>query len=211
MAELKQQENLQPALLDRLTDDSPSKKTSRSGRSVAGRVTGNDPIPRHSISKADKTPVTAEKSHGPTSSAGIPVYQVNPLVISSRRLKEYVKRDLSWLLNTVNLEALVDLEPFPRVKRSVLNYGVFELTGTSVNNINTLVLAKKITEIILCYEPRIIEDSLSVNISKQEEMTNRAIRFDIECDIWAQPVPEHVHMNSEFDLTTGSFNFTDSA
>jgi type VI secretion system protein ImpF len=42
-------------------------------------------------------------------------------VISPRKLKEYVIRDLAWLLNACDLDSVVDLTPYPEVERSVLN------------------------------------------------------------------------------------------
>ena len=41
-------------------------------------------------------------------------------VLSPSRLRECVRRDLSWLLNTTQLGALQDLEAHPEVARSVL-------------------------------------------------------------------------------------------
>jgi len=213
MAELQQQEKLQPALLDRLTDDSPVAKAARS-RVLGAAVPAADIVPSGPRNQApsdggNPDPVPSGPADSGSTRRGLPVHQSNPLIISSRRLKECVKRDLSWLLNTVNLESVVDLEPYPAVAQSVLNYGMPDLTGITVANIDTRALERKVTEIILKYEPRIIEKSLSVTISRKDEMSNRAIRFDIECDIWARPMPEHVRLNSELDLTTGAIAVAD--
>ena len=210
MAELQQQEKLQPALLDRLTDESPAHKSRRLHRSPARKPGSTEAEKQEDGNSSDSSLPSTQVSGDDTKSGRVPVFQANPLVVTSRRLKEYVKRDLSWLLNTVNLESVVDLEACPRVAESVLNYGMPDLTGTTVNNISTKLLERKVMDIILKYEPRIIEKSLSVRISKKDEMSNRALQFEIECDIWAQPVPEHVRLNSELDLTSGSFDLRDS-
>ncbi len=86
MAELTQKERLQPSLLDRLTDDSPTER-------------------RESRDKH---------------------------VISPSRLRECVRRDLTWLLNTSNLAALENLDsglPAPSQAGLVLNYGMPDLAG----------------------------------------------------------------------------------
>ena len=209
MAELQQQEKLQPALLDRLTDESPAHKSKRLHRTAAGSypVNTNEQTPQQESSDAADSATESPENTG--SAERIPVYQANALVISSRRLKECVKRDLSWLLNTVNLESVVNLDAFPRVAESGLNFGMPDLTGITVGNINTAALEKQVLNIILKYEPRILEKSLSVRISKRDEMSDRALQFEIECDIWAQPVPEHIRLNSELDLAAGSFSFVD--
>ena len=53
-------------------------------------------------------------------------------VMSLRRLRESVIRDLEWLLNTGRLEIRVDLAGYPEVRSSVLNYGIPDITGASV-------------------------------------------------------------------------------
>src|SRR5579862_1717332 len=47
-------------------------------------------------------------------------------------LRSTVRRELYWLLNTTNLDAVEDLEPYPHVKVSVLNYGVPDLAGKAL-------------------------------------------------------------------------------
>src|ERR1700692_4949937 len=44
-------------------------------------------------------------------------------------LRANVRRELAWLMNTTNLESGIDLSPYPQVQKSVLNYGVPDLTG----------------------------------------------------------------------------------
>ena len=55
-------------------------------------------------------------------------------VLSINRLKRSVLRDLAWLLNSGNLEMTEDLEPFPEVSNSVLNYGVLDLAGSAASS-----------------------------------------------------------------------------
>ena len=50
-------------------------------------------------------------------------------ILSPSRLRECVRRDLTWLLNTTHLAALQDLSEQPEVQRSVLNYGMPGLRG----------------------------------------------------------------------------------
>src|SRR5208282_1297717 len=45
------------------------------------------------------------------------------------QLRQAVLRDLAWLLNTTNLDAIDDLTPFPRVAASTLNFGIPGFTG----------------------------------------------------------------------------------
>ena len=165
MAELEQQERLQPSLLDRLTDDDPgNSKESRDKR-----------------------------------------------VLSARKLRECIKRDLASLLNTGNLNDVQDLSDYPFVAESVLNYGMPDITGISAANADTGSLERDLRQAILSYEPRILKNSLRLNVVSSDEMSTSALRFEIEFDMWAEPVPERVYLKTEIDLGSGLVRLSDSS
>jgi type VI secretion system protein ImpF len=164
MAELTQQERLQPSLLDRLTDDEPKKQQE----------------------SRDKR------------------------VLSPRKLRECVKRDLAWLLNTGNLEEVEDLSEYPLVAQSVLNYGLPELTGITLSSADAGAIERSLRQAILDYEPRILRKSLQVRVIASEEMSHNAMVFEIECDVWAEPVPERLYLKTEVDLESGDIHISES-
>jgi len=41
-------------------------------------------------------------------------------------------------------------------------------------------------------------------------MNRNAVAFEIEGDLWAQPVPLHLFLRTEIDLDSGSFSVSDS-
>jgi len=165
VAELGQQERLQPSLLDRLTDDDPGNtKESRDKR-----------------------------------------------VLSVRKLRECIKRDLASLLNTGNLNDVQDLSDYPLVAESVLNYGIPDVTGISVANADTGSLERDLRKAILSYEPRILKNSLRLHVVSNDEMSANALRFEIEFDMWAEPVPERVYLKTEMDLGSGLVRLSESS
>jgi type VI secretion system protein ImpF len=158
MAELTQQERLQPSLLDRLTDDEPD-------------------VPQESRDKR---------------------------VLSMRRLRESVLRDLGWLLNASRLDTLQDLGDHPFVARSVLNYGIPDIAGLTASGLDIAGLARAVREAILDYEPRILRHTLKVTArTAPEQMSHNALSFDIEGELWAQPVPLRIYLKTELDLEIG--------
>jgi type VI secretion system protein ImpF len=163
VAELTQQERLQPSLLDRLTDDEPEKK----------------------IESRDKR------------------------VLSVRRLRECIKRDLAWLLNTGNLADVQDLSDYPLVTQSVLNYGMPDLTGITAVSADVHAIERHLRQIIQTYEPRILKNRLRVRVTTTDQMSQNALRFEIECDMWAEPVPERLYLKTEVDLETGNVSVDD--
>jgi type VI secretion system protein ImpF len=124
-------------------------------------------------------------------------------VLSTKQLRMSVIRDLTWLLNASNREVMGDMELYPEVKDSVLNYGMPDLSGRVAIGMDIAQLEKLMIRIISFFEPRIIKRSLSVKVFKTEGMDRTAISFDIEADLWAQPLPLHLYLKTELDLETG--------
>lgn len=125
-------------------------------------------------------------------------------VFSVSRLREAVLRDLNWLLNTTHLQAGQDLEPYPEVARSVLNYGIPDLSGISVSGTDVPGLERALRQAISEFEPRILRDGLRVRLEINEtQMTHNAMTFLIEGELWAEPVPLRLYLKSEIDLDTG--------
>ena len=164
MAELTQQERLQPCLLDRITDDAPDKvQESRDQR-----------------------------------------------VVSLRRLREGVLRDLGWLLNATNMESLEDLTDHPQVAQSVLNYGMPGIAGSLASGIDVVEFERKIYQAIVNFEPRILRDTLKVRLAVAvDQMSHNAMTFEIEGQLWAQPVPQRIYLKTEIDLELGEVKLSD--
>ncbi len=135
----------------------------------------------------------------------------NQRVLSIRQLRAFVIRDLAWLLNTGNLEETTSLDDFPQIKNSVLNYGMRGLTGYTVSTLNVHEIERQLRQVILDFEPRILRKSIRVRMCiDDKEMNQNAVQFEIEGDLWAQPVPLRLFMKTEVDLETGSINVSES-
>lgn len=125
-------------------------------------------------------------------------------VISMQKLREYVKRDLSWLMNSTHLQVDQSLDDVPQVASSVVNYGVPGLSGSSVDKENLHGLEAAVTRAIKHFEPRINADTLSVRIQYDQEAMNRnAMVFEVDGEIWGDPLPSALYLKTEVDLETG--------
>ena len=126
--------------------------------------------------------------------------------MSQRDFKAAVIRDLGWLLNTTALDVCVDLDAYPRVKRSVLNYGLPDLSGKSSSNIDVKNLEKSLRRSIREFEPRIIRNSLQVKVhTDNAAMSHNSLVFEIAGAVFGQPSPFQVVLKSELDLECGEF------
>lgn len=130
-------------------------------------------------------------------------------MISMRRLRECVQRDLSWLLNTGNLAVVQDLSRYPLVARSVLNYGMPSLAGRMVTSVDVGVTAKRLQEAIATYEPRLSRVQVTPEVSKEsDEMT---LSFKIDAELWGQPVAQHLVLRTSIDIDTGDVRISDAS
>ena len=125
-------------------------------------------------------------------------------VLSLNRLRQSVLRDLAWLLNTTTLDSGQNLDDYPFVQHSVVNYGIHDLVGTTLSSANVPEIQKHIHQAILDFEPRILPATLEVKVVVSEKMNQNAMIFDIEGDLWSQPLPLRLYLRTELDLETGN-------
>jgi len=163
--QLPPQERLQPALLDRLTDDEPEKKLE----------------PREAR------------------------------VLSKRKLRESVLRDLGWLFNSTKLESSDALARAPYARLSVLNFGLPAMSGKVASSFDVTDLTRAIREAILTYEPRILPSTLEIKtlLEGGDLDHHNVIGVEIHGQLWAQPVPLEFLVRTDFDLETGRVRITD--
>ena len=126
-------------------------------------------------------------------------------VLSMQRLRELVLRDLAWLLNCESLGNLEDLDEYPHVRTSVLNFGIPALSGTTLSGTDLAKLERRVIDAVRTFEPRILAESLSVRASSSEaEMSRKSLAIEIEGELWAQPIPQRLFLRTELDLDTGN-------
>jgi type VI secretion system protein ImpF len=123
-------------------------------------------------------------------------------VLSPAQLRESVRRDLAWLLNTTRLAAVKDLSEWPEVERSVLNYGVADLSGKSLAGVEPAALERMLEQAIRDFEPRLLPESVRVR-AIAEAARHNVLAFVIEAQLWAQPIPLQLFLRTEVDLENG--------
>ncbi len=124
-------------------------------------------------------------------------------VLSLTQLKASVLRDLAWLLNTTSLLD-ADATLLTPAGTSVVNYGLPALAGNSVSSVDIKALEALIYQAIATFEPRILRHTLRVKARVGHgEMNHNALSFEIEGDLWAQPVPLRLLLQTDLDLESG--------
>lgn len=131
-------------------------------------------------------------------------------VLSLSKLRLGVLRDLAWLLNTGTLSSIQSLDEYPLVAHSVINYGIPDMVGTTLSSADVPEIQRQIRQAIWDFEPRILPESVAVKVTASEnQMNQNAMTFDIEGDLWAQPLPLRLYLRTELDLETGNMEIID--
>jgi type VI secretion system protein ImpF len=145
-------------------------------------------------------------------------------VISVERLRECVLRDLSWLFNTANLECseLLDetpgtaayprLDEFPAAAASVINFGIPALAGKLGSGLDLEALERRVQAAIHNFEPRLRRDSVRVRaVLEAARMQQNTLTFEIEAELWGEPLPLRLLLRTIIDLEDGSATVSERA
>lgn len=126
-------------------------------------------------------------------------------VLTLSRLRQCALRDLNWLFNATQMSTAAELESYPHVASSVVNYGLPAFSGTTASGMDVRAMEAALRQAILDFEPRLLSDSVRVKarLIDREENTHNRLSFNIECRLWAQPAPIALLLHSDVDLESG--------
>ncbi len=114
---------------------------------------------------------------------------------SRLRLRQSVLRELSWLFNSVPLGSCVDLEPYPEVRSSSVNYGIASQVGIEADALDPSILRWDILLALELFEPRFAPDSLQVSLIKGG--VDGAHHFRIEAELLGAQQNPHMVVRAE--------------
>lgn len=118
-------------------------------------------------------------------------------------LKQAVRRDLEWLLNTRHSPTPI-AESLEEVNESLAVYGLPDLTSISAKNAyEQNRLAKALETAIRIFEPRFINAKVSL---EPIDNTDRHLRFRIEAHLDIEPIPEPVSFDTVLQVGSGEFS-----
>jgi len=253
MAELSLKDRLQPALLDRLTDEERMvtvyRVTLDAAKLAAHRLTeqdveralslqglrrvresagGSGPIVHEYVSAggvsrrvspkvlrvrlSNDTPValTSVGEVDATTVVNAQLESPDRRAMSMARLREAVLRDLRWLFNASGIDDVVDLAPYPEVRRSVVNYGLRSFAGKPVTSIDHDDVARRIRDAIAFFEPRLSKIDVTPETLDDSEQ-GMTLAFHVEAELWGQPVAQHLSLRTSIDVDTGDVKVADRA
>jgi len=169
-------------------------------RALRIRVTKDAPsVALTSLGEVDATTVVNSQLESPDRRA-----------MSMGRLREAVLRDLRWLFNASGIDDVVDLEPYPEVRRSVLNFGLRSMAGRPVSSIDPADVSRRIRDAIAFFEPRLSNIQVTPE-ARDDQVEGMTMAFLVEAELWGQPVAQHLSLRTSIDVDTGDVAVTDRA
>jgi type VI secretion system protein ImpF len=121
---------------------------------------------------------------------------------SVRQLKESLKRDLEWLLNTRRNPEGVP-EGFQELERSVYNYGLPDISSLGLHSTKDRNrLLRLLEQTISALEPRL--QDVRVSLEPVTDQT-RILRFLIQGILRLEPAPEQVSFDTVLELSSGQY------
>jgi type VI secretion system protein ImpF len=117
-----------------------------------------------------------------------------------RQMRDSVRRDLETLLNT-RYHIIAPPEEYAELEKSLLNYGLPDLA--TVNIIDKKMrdeFSNRLEKTLADFEPRF--KSVRVSYVDNKDNTDRTLRFRIDAEIYADPLPETVVFDSVLESVT---------
>jgi type VI secretion system protein ImpF len=116
-------------------------------------------------------------------------------VITETMLRREVARDLEALLNTIAMESSIDLKDAPFVRKSILNYGIPDVTHRTIDEAGVDEdIPQEIKAAIANYEPRLAAASLQIERDESVDIAELRVRFIVRAELTCHPV----HVPVEF-------------
>jgi type VI secretion system protein ImpF len=127
---------------------------------------------------------------------------------SLKEMKDSVRRDLEWLLNSRRSPA----EPAPSAKelwRSVYCYGLPDTTGVAMSSAEERGrMARLVTTAVAAFEPRLLNVTVQMEPAAEG---NRILHFQIEALLRMEPSPARVFFDTTLELSSGEYEVTGDA
>ena len=129
---------------------------------------------------------------------------------SLRLLKQSLKRDLDWLLNTRRSGDPVP-EEFVELSGSLHDYGLDDISSMSRDSSETRGrLLRNIEQAITDFEPRLASVRVSL-VDDDDDPTRREVHFLIEAMLRVDPSPEPVVFDTVLEVASGEYHLKGDA
>jgi type VI secretion system protein ImpF len=128
--------------------------------------------------------------------------------VNEAALRRDLAEDLTSLLNTVNLNSAQDLSDYSYTARSILNYGLIDITAYSIEENAVGDITHELRQSLKDYEPRLVPASIEVRRDTSVDSAAHQIRFAVSAEMHATPVDIPIEFVAELELDSGKMRIS---
>lgn len=122
---------------------------------------------------------------------------------SEESLKANLALDLASLMNTIRLDVCEDLDDVPRVRNSIVNFGLQDMDTLWRMNRTPASLAMAIREALVRNEPRLRAESIEVRLEESDPTVDQRLTFEIVAEMISDPSDIPLQFYAEVDPAAG--------
>lgn len=124
--------------------------------------------------------------------------------MTQNQLKENLARDMVSLMNSINMNAAQDLSDYKWVAKSVVNYGLEDLSSLTPADVRSRKVLDKLREALVNNEPRLIPGTVQIEFRDKFLNIDQKVAFDIIADMSAKPADVPLEFVAELDVSAGN-------
>jgi type VI secretion system protein ImpF len=118
-------------------------------------------------------------------------------------LKQDLAIDVASLVDTIDLGSVVDLTQLTYVQKSILNYGLYDITHITLGDDDGEGIAENLKAALLHHEPRLSPETLVIERGEKDDEINQRIRYKVRADLICKPLDIPIEFVAELDTTSG--------
>lgn len=125
------------------------------------------------------------------------------LGVTEETLRRHVRAHLQTLMNTIRLDAAIDLTDAPLTAASVVNYGFQDLSNLTRKELTSGPIADSIKQSLADHEPRLVKSSIQVRIQTLEGDDYQRVAVTVAADLIADPADVPIEFVADVDTGAG--------
>lgn len=123
-------------------------------------------------------------------------------------LRENLALDLMSLVNTIDLASAEDIDDLDYVSRSVLNFGLYDISHLTSEEIGVKEIGQNLLAALLQHEPRLNPDTLTIERDEAFDDVNQRMRFNVSGEMACRPFDVPIEFVAEVDVGSGKIQLT---
>ena len=127
---------------------------------------------------------------------------------NEQALRRELSEDLATLLNTVNLGSTLDISDMHYVSKSILNFGLADISSLTVDEMAVADVSAELCEVLKTYEPRLVPETIAVERAGGIDAVEMKVRFIIRAEMRASPVDVPVEFVADIEIETAKMQIS---